>query len=1171
MNKLKKLLSIISIFVIWWTQLSANIAHWETTYDPEFASALDWMYTNWLTQYYTEDYYLPNKNLTREQAAKFFTEFATKILWKEADESLSCDFNDTYNADSSLKDYIVKSCQLWLMNGNNNKFMPKATLTKAQALTILVRALDWPQSENTTPWWNNYFQKARELWITNETNTNKLSKTVSRWEIALLLYRSWTNASNIAQDTTSDLWDILWWLLSNWTSTNTDSSSSSNWTSSTTTDNTTTDNVIVSTNNNLEITLDPASPVSQAIPSVGTVRFGSFNLKAWSSDVSVNSITFRRQWLWQRSDFSRIWIEQDNVRITSRQTIASDNTVTLTFYPSLVIKANSVENIDLVASLNSSVSSSQHSFAIVSSSDISASTNDVWANYPISTNLMTTSSYQVANVAFLTGWSSSNYNAWLENVELWQFKIQNNAWSDSNVIFKSLTLKNEGNGDAAASLSNLKIYRWSTAVSTNTKFDGKYITFTIDNDAIAFGRQETYYIRANVDTVDNTNWDTYKFSLRYSDDISVVEEWTLFQTKITWVDSSTSMATYTVNWWDSILSRSTAYSSSQTVSPWSNDVVLLSADVKISQSVNLGDLTVSLNNNGWYSGTLADLANAFTILKLKIWDAVVSTYTPSSSTSNSFMFEWTYYVNKNTTIQIVGNMRSSAYGKFQINELSASNFATKEYASNWNSVQSNQFIWSVAWIVTSVGSAALTFTRNDWISNQSLVIWSKDRTLMQFVARANDVSSINITKLKFVPWSSTSTWFNTSLITNIRLYANDTLISTKSMSAGNADFNDINILVSKNSDVTLKVVWDFSSAVTAAQVFQIALNSSSLIEARDSNWISISTSPSMQWPVYTFVDAWWASVSMNSSTPSSKLLTPSSTEIEVWRYTLSAQNDSLRLTDLYLYNLWTADLSSRIKTISLYDTNWNKLAWGSVLWTGIVAFSLGSSSSFIIPKNTSNSPIIVKAAFNDIISDISSENTLRLWVWTWTFNVTTVDWTSNWVRLVSESIGNTVSSVTLSNAVTNTHLIARSKVVASVWAAATQSTHTINITVDNTNRVMLTWLKLSVSNPASWPTSYTLYKDSENAGNEVANGTFSAWTLNIDFTNWVEISAWDTKSFILVVSNNAWTPDVNSKRIVRVTDMKYVDMMDIWSNNTITSVANYSNVWLPTAESTFTY
>ncbi len=54
--------------------------------------------------------------------------------------------------------------------------------------------------------------------------------------------------------------------------------------------------------------------------------------------------------------------------------------------------------------------------------------------------------------------------------------------------------------------------------------------------------------------------------------------------------------------------------------------------------------------------------------------------------------------------------------------------------------------------------------------------------------------------------------------------------------------------------------------------------------------------------LYTFQTAGSATVALNSSSPSKKVLTPSADEVEVARYTLSATDDDLTLTDLYVFN-----------------------------------------------------------------------------------------------------------------------------------------------------------------------------------------------------------------------------------------------------------------------------
>jgi hypothetical protein len=57
---------------------------------------------------------MPGKEITREEAAKFFSVFATEILGKTPDTSLPCTFSDLGGATPDLVDDIILSCQLGL-------------------------------------------------------------------------------------------------------------------------------------------------------------------------------------------------------------------------------------------------------------------------------------------------------------------------------------------------------------------------------------------------------------------------------------------------------------------------------------------------------------------------------------------------------------------------------------------------------------------------------------------------------------------------------------------------------------------------------------------------------------------------------------------------------------------------------------------------------------------------------------------------------------------------------------------------------------------------------------------------------------------------------------------------------------------------------------------------
>jgi hypothetical protein len=157
--------------------------------DPEFTKALTWAHANWMTKFNTEEGFMPLGTLTREQWAKFFSEFAKNELWLVAESSRACTFNDINQADVSLRDAITLSCQLWLFQWSNGNFDPQRPLTKAQAVTVLVRAMVGKKDENQTPRWNHYYTEAASRGWTKEPNAASLDKPVSRYEVLLMQYR----------------------------------------------------------------------------------------------------------------------------------------------------------------------------------------------------------------------------------------------------------------------------------------------------------------------------------------------------------------------------------------------------------------------------------------------------------------------------------------------------------------------------------------------------------------------------------------------------------------------------------------------------------------------------------------------------------------------------------------------------------------------------------------------------------------------------------------------------------------------------------------------------------------------------------------------------------------------------------------------------------------------
>ena len=158
----------------------------------ELKSAINWMYSKWLTIYNTPESFMYQNWLRRDEAAKFFVKYAKEVLWKTPNPNIWCDFFDLDKARPDLHDIVVESCQLWLFQWYLWNFMPNQQLTNAQALAVFIRMIDWRKDETWNHFATNYLIKAKELWIVQWLTLDDSSlfdKMTTRWNVALMIFR----------------------------------------------------------------------------------------------------------------------------------------------------------------------------------------------------------------------------------------------------------------------------------------------------------------------------------------------------------------------------------------------------------------------------------------------------------------------------------------------------------------------------------------------------------------------------------------------------------------------------------------------------------------------------------------------------------------------------------------------------------------------------------------------------------------------------------------------------------------------------------------------------------------------------------------------------------------------------------------------------------------------
>lgn len=197
---MKKLLFFLSIIVFIWASTFYTISSTTATVSDEFADAVfPWLMENNLTKFTNTDDFRPTDSITRAEASKFVSNYAG-LLWIEKEDS-HCDFYDIVGFDTTLIPYIQDACEYGLFRGNNGNFLPRNSITEAEALVVIVRSLEGMMDESGSPWYGAYYDRAYELSIIGDADgIGSMSTTrITREKLGTWLHRAYN--SDALEDT----------------------------------------------------------------------------------------------------------------------------------------------------------------------------------------------------------------------------------------------------------------------------------------------------------------------------------------------------------------------------------------------------------------------------------------------------------------------------------------------------------------------------------------------------------------------------------------------------------------------------------------------------------------------------------------------------------------------------------------------------------------------------------------------------------------------------------------------------------------------------------------------------------------------------------------------------------------------------------------------------------
>lgn len=858
------------------TLLSGLFTTWVSAYSTAQVTAANYLADKWIIVAHYDDptAYNLDQNVLRQEIAAVARGVAG------LDKKSTC--NNVYKDVSATRPnnwacYTVEALSDEGLIALNENFRPEDYITKAEAIGMIVKAAFGNQyvydATLSASWQKQVVDFAVANWVTSSFTNYETLATRG------FVFESGHNALEAIADTDGgELGDILCQLLGICEGDVPDKDDNKTDTGSTV------DTPTTIINGEMEISLSPKSPASQTIPSAGLIPFGKFDFTAGKEDVEINSITLKREWLSERTDIRRVYFEQNGIRVSNRSNVATDETVTITFTPAIVVTAGSTKTLDLIVELREAGATTwaEHRFSIVDADNIDASATVGWV-FPVTTAMMRVGSYIVQTVEVREISWDSTYSVGQEDVLLSEFRLST-KW-DRNNIFKSVTLTNGWTADVGSSVTNLALYRDGAKVSTEFAVSGRDLTIYV-SDKIENGRSANYQLRWNIIWAER-NPETYQFEVRNTSDLTVVEEEAGFSAP---VDLSK-----VVRWWevtieggDFLISRDTSYALNQTVSASTSDVVLWAAKATVAEDISVEDVLVEFT---------AGKLDQFSSLRFVVGDSTVSTYTPTSDTDTTVLFETNFNVRKgNTTLKILWNLKNNiADGTvYKVQDVTIGKSEAR-YVANDEKVEVKG---SAVGITTTIADGAITLTKNDGIDNINLVPWVTDKLVFGFSLRANDVSDIRVTSLSPVINTALSGSITSSEISNVRLYQDDVLIATRN----NFDFNSLDVTVKRNSSSSFKYVIDISNSAKVGQKFQLQLLPSG-INARnvDSNK-TIEFTTTLRSLAFEFGAGGKLEVEKNNSQVASTIFVPSTSQASVMKFDLKATNDNVRITDLYVTN-----------------------------------------------------------------------------------------------------------------------------------------------------------------------------------------------------------------------------------------------------------------------------
>lgn len=152
------------------------------------------LYSLWITNWYSDGTFRPENKTTRAEYLKI----VLKAMWEDysSEDTSDLKFEDV-EKNTWVAKAVKKAAALWIITTENTKFRPNDTISRAEAMKMLLKAFGIETPEvakssfsDVTGWAVKYVEKAKIMWIIAANTTFRPTESITRAEVSKVVVKT---------------------------------------------------------------------------------------------------------------------------------------------------------------------------------------------------------------------------------------------------------------------------------------------------------------------------------------------------------------------------------------------------------------------------------------------------------------------------------------------------------------------------------------------------------------------------------------------------------------------------------------------------------------------------------------------------------------------------------------------------------------------------------------------------------------------------------------------------------------------------------------------------------------------------------------------------------------------------------------------------------------------